>query len=147
MHSFILKKKPHSFNANRGKKKDNYIAHIRGSFKSFYSEHTRLNGDLYGSLYYFYKKDLGLDTDNLSKPIWDSLSDFLYQDDKQIKLRIAGSFDISKNDFKILDISGLPGNLLTALLDAFDTEDHIVYIECGILHHSMYKFNLVFNGN
>ena len=94
-----------------------------------------------------YKKDLDLDADNLSKPIWDGLVNFLYSDDSQIKLRIAGSFDISKTDFNILDMSGLSGNILTELFDAFDTEDHILYIECGDFHHSMIKFNILNNGN
>jgi Holliday junction resolvase RusA-like endonuclease len=142
MHSFILRQKPNSYNSNTGNKKVNYTTKIQNAFRQFYPTHTTLTNELYGTLYYFYKRDINIDADNLSKPVWDGLTKFLYADDSQIKLRIAGCFDISKNDFNVLDTSGLSGDMLTELLDAFDTEEHILYIECGDFHHSLLKFNL-----
>jgi hypothetical protein len=150
MHNFILKRQPKSYNgwlkASTAKKKS-YQEAIRGAFQHFYPNHSTLERDLYGVLYYFFKKDSNSDADNLSKPFWDCLSGFLFHDDRQLKLRTVGSFDLTKNDFNILDFSGLEGKIITALLEAFDTEDHIVYIECGAIDYSMFKFNFNKSGD
>jgi Holliday junction resolvase RusA-like endonuclease len=150
MHSFILKRQPKSFNGWHKasvSKKEGYKADIEKAFREFYPTHSKLEYELYGVLYYFFKKDFNSDADNLSKPFWDCLSGFLYHDDRQVKLRTVGSFDLSKNDFSILDFSGLEGRIITDLLEAFDSEEHIVYIECGILNYSMFKFSLEPRGN
>lgn len=150
MYSFILKRQPKSYNSWKGAtaiKKATYKADIQTSFKQFHPIHTTLTDDLYGTLYYFFKKDLNSDADNLSKPLWDCLTGFLFTDDKQVRIRTAGTFDLSKNDFNVLDFSGLSGEVIVELLDAFDNEEHIVYIECGLLNTSMFKFNLEENGN
>jgi hypothetical protein len=62
-------------------------------------------------------------------------------DDSQVKLRIAGSFDLSKNNFSVLDIEALPKSISDELVEAFKNYDHIVYIECDLLNRSMFKFN------
>jgi hypothetical protein len=100
-----------------------------------------LTDELYGVLYHFFRANLKMDADNLSKPIWDCLTGFLYVDDSQVKLRIAGSFDLSKHNFNILDIETLPKPIVDELVDAFKNHDHFVYIECGRLNYSMFKFN------
>jgi len=150
MHSFILKRQPKSYNSWKGAttaKKEGYKTAIETSFKQFNPIYAKLTDDLYGTLYYFYKKDLNSDADNLSKPLWDCLAGFLFIDDKQVKIRTAGTFDLSKNDFNILNFSGLAGEVVAELLDAFDSQEHIVYVECGLLKSSMFKFNLEANGN
>lgn len=78
----------------------------------------------------------------MSKPVWDCLNGFLFNDDEQIKIRTAGSFDLTKGDYNVVDLSGLQGNLAVDLLDALDNEDHVVYVECGNFNPSMFKFNL-----
>ena len=98
--------------------------------------------ELYVTLYYFFKTDLSLDTDNLSKPVWDCLSGVLFNDDKQIKMRVVGSFNLSKGDYSIIDFSGLKSEIMSELFDAFENEDHVVYIECGKFDPSMYRFNM-----
>jgi Endodeoxyribonuclease RusA len=100
-----------------------------------------LTDELYGVLYHFFRANLKMDADNLSKPIWDCLTGFLYVDDSQVKLRIAGSFDLSKHNFNILDIETLPKPIVDELVDAFKNHDRFVYIECGRLNYSMFKFN------
>ena len=67
---------------------------------------------------------------------------FLFHDDHQIKIRTAGSFDLKTGDFNVISFSGLKGQFVIDLLDAFDNEDHIVYIECGKFNPSMLKFNI-----
>lgn len=149
MNSFIIKRQPYTFNSWKGAstaKKNSYKSIIRNAFRLFNTD-IILTEELYGTVYHFFNKNVNIDADNLSKPLWDCLTGFLFNDDGQVKIRIAGSFDLSKNDFNVLNFSGLSGEIITELLEAFDTEDHIVYIECGLLNYSMFKFNIESNGN
>jgi len=100
-----------------------------------------MNEDLYGIVYYFRKKDTGTDADNISKPIWDCLNGFLFNDDKQVKLRTSGIIDISQ-EFNIIDFSNLREEIVAEIAEAVDTKDHFVYIECGLLYKSMFKFKI-----
>ena len=147
MHNFILKNRPLSYNSCRGSKKDNYKAAIEAAFTRYNPAHALLTGELYATIYYFYNTNLDLDTDNLSKPVWDCLCGFLFGDDQQIKIRVAGSFDLKNGDYSLIDFSGLQGDLLADLLDAFGNEEHIVYVECGNFNPAMYKFNFEQHGN
>ena len=122
---------------------------ISSGFFDYYSTHEPLCEDLYRIVYHFFKSDIKIDADNLSKPIWDCLGTVLFDDDKRVKMRIAGSFDLSDSiyDFKSLDFSGLSGKLITALLAAFETEDHVLYIECGTFAPDMIQLNMNRNAN
>jgi hypothetical protein len=142
MHNFILKSRPLSYNSCRGAKKVNYKSALETSFSNYNPTHNLLTGELYATLYYFFNKNLDLDTDNLSKPVWDCMCGFLFTDDQQIKIRTAGSFDLTNGDYSVIDFTGLQGDLINDLLDAFDNEEHIVYVECGKFKPSMYKFNI-----
>ena len=142
MNNFILKSRPLSYNSCRGTKKTNYKVALTNSLFSYNPSPSILSGDLYATIYYFFNKNLDLDADNLSKPVWDCLNGVLFNDDKQIKIRTAGSFDLTTGDYCVIDMSGLQGNLVVDLLDAFDNEEHIVYIECGNFKPSMFKFNI-----
>jgi len=102
---------------------------------------------LYGIVYYFYKKNTGTDADNISKPLWDCLTGFLYSDDKQIKLRVAGCYDLSsssQNQLTDLDVTGLPDDIRDELLEALSvgTAPYVVYVECGAFRNDMIRFNL-----
>ncbi len=142
MHSFILNRKPLSYNSCRKQKKVNYKADLEGAFSNYNPSFIRLSEKLYALVYYFYKVNVGLDADNLSKPIWDCLTGFLYDDDEQIKIRTAGSFDLSKGDFQSLDFTGLSGSMVAELTAAALSEEHVLYIECGQFDPSMFKFNI-----
>ncbi|XWN38592.1 MAG: RusA family crossover junction endodeoxyribonuclease [Balneola sp.] len=143
-YSSIIRKQPKSYNSwkKNSPRGQQYLNDIRQSFSNLYQNLTPKSGDLYGIAYYFHSINTGTDADNISKPIWDSLTGFLYQDDKQVKLRIAGSIDLNQNDFNLLDITGVPGNVVVDLIDAINNEQHVVFIECGSLDMDMYKFNL-----
>jgi hypothetical protein len=123
-------------------KGQDYMTAIRSSFSSFNPSFVKRSEELYGIAYYFHTRNSGTDADNISKPIWDCLTNFLFEDDRQIKLRLAGCFDLSNKDFDILDVSGVPGNVIAELVDAVANEEHIIYVECGTLRDNMYKFNL-----
>jgi len=145
MHSFILKRQPKSYNSwsrASATKKLKYKSDIESSFRQFHPTHTILTDDLYGILYYFFKKNHNHDADNLSKPLWDCLTGFLYNDDSQVKIRTVGIFDLSIEGFSVLDFSGLDGEMVAELVDAFYNEENIIYVECGILNNSMFKFKL-----
>src|SRR5258708_3644465 len=104
---FIVPQKPKSHNkwkkdSSRGQ---SYQEAISRSFQSAYPGHQPLTGNLYGTVYYFFKIDLRSDADNISKPVWDCLCNLIYVDDKQVKLRTAGVFDLNKNAISELDIT------------------------------------------
>lgn len=71
----------------------------------------------------------------------------MFEDDKQVKMRIAGSFDLTVLDLNILDLSGLPGEIVTKLLDALETEDHVLYVECSNFSMKLLRLNWERNGN
>jgi Endodeoxyribonuclease RusA len=148
MHSFIFKQQPKSFNSWKGStlaRKLKYKADIEASFKRYNPSHVTLADDLYGVLYYFFKEDTKSDADNLSKPFWDCLKGILFMDDKQVKLRTAGVFDLSKTNFKDLNFLRLSEDVTAELFEAFKNNNHFVYLECGPLESSMFKFNLEAN--
>jgi len=142
MHNFILKGRPLSYNSCKGNKRVNYRNALISSFTNYNPTHAVLTENLYANIYYFFNKDLDLDADNLSKPVWDCLNGFLYDDDQQIKIRTAGSFNLTTGDYSVIDFSGLQGELIVDLLEAFESEEHIVYIECGQFKPTMFKFNI-----
>jgi len=143
-HSFILKKQPKSHNKWKPNTKygQGYKDYIIEMFDLIHGRAIKKEGDLYGIAYYFYKKNVGLDADNISKPIWDCLTNYLYSDDKQVKIRLAGCFDLSKNDFDVLNVTGVSGIVVAELVEAIEKEDHIVYVECGHLSNNHFKFNI-----
>ncbi|GAB4045083.1 RusA family crossover junction endodeoxyribonuclease [Spirosoma litoris] len=144
MYSFIVNAQPKSYNS---RKPQNYQRLIVSAFKENYPAHAPLEIELYGLIYHFFRRDIGIDADNLSKPIWDSLKGVVFDDDKQIKMRIAGSFDLTANDFTVIDFSGLPGKDIGLLLEAIETEEHVLYVECGSFTMDMIRLNLERNGN
>jgi hypothetical protein len=139
MHNFIVKRRPASYNSS---KKESYKNALRASFVTYNAAQTMLGGDLYAIVYYFFRENVHLDTDNLSKPVWDCMNGLLFADDRQIKIRIAGSFDLNTYDYRDMNMSGLEENIVVELFDAFEKENHIIYVECGKLNLSMVKFNI-----
>jgi len=56
---------------------------------------------------------------------------------------MAGSFDLlTMDDYSVIDLSGLEGVFVTDLLDAFDNEKHVIYVECGKFNPTMLQFNM-----
>ncbi len=140
IYRLLLIRCPRSYNSWSEKKKEREKIFYESEFKSVYPDSQPLQGELYGKVYYFHRKPTGLDADNISKPVWDCLGGLFYDDDKQVKLRTAGVFDFSNNRFHLLNVSGMDGRFLPALLDAIVTEDHVLYIECGPLDQTMFLF-------
>ncbi len=148
MYCCLLRRKPLSYKSSykrddsKGRK---YKEDVQRAFTDQYRKLTKLTDDLYGIVYCFYKiyhEGTDADADNISKPIWDCLTGLIYDDDKQIKLRLAGCYDLSKNQFADLNVTSLAPELLTDLLEALDEEACVIYIECGNFNSSLIRFNL-----
>ena len=139
MYSFVVCNRPKSYNS---KKSRDYEQRLTTAFRKGYPLHQSVQTELYGLIYHFYKRDIGIDADNLSKPVWDCLKGVLFDDDKQVKMRIAGSFDLLTNDFSVLDLSGLSQHMAESLLKSIETEDHILYVECGTFTVDIVRLNL-----
>lgn len=142
MYNFILKTQPRSYNgwhqlAPAGVR---YAEVVQRGFSRYNRKFSLLQDDLYGIIYYFCKKNTGIDADNISKPIWDVLRRIAYNDDKQVKLRFAGVFDLNTQNVNELDISKLSNKMATDLVAAITDNkcEHILYIEIGILNNSLY---------
>ena len=151
MYSFVIKAKPKSYNSWGSAsvaKKNTYKHLLEESFKDAYPAHILLEVDLYGLVYHFFRTDVGIDADNLSKPIWDCLRGILFDDDKRIKLRIAGSFSVADGDyFTIFNSSGLSGEIIASLIESIDSEEHVLYVECGKFTADMIQLNLELDAN
>ncbi len=150
MYSFVVTVRPKSYNSwgsASKNKKQTYKQALDDALQLIHPACSPMQGDLYGLVYHFHKIDLGIDADNLSKPIWDCLKGILFTDDKQVKMRIAGSFSIQTEPFAIFESSQLPGTVITSLATAVQTEQHILYIECGPFTTDLIRLNLGGNGN
>lgn len=117
---------------------------LKDALLEFNPGFEKLNGSLYGTVYYFYRKELGLDADNISKPIWDCLQGIAYDDDKQIQFRIAAKNQVRENSLIIQeDLQNLPEAILSAFDEFFGDSNaqHLVYVELGKWKEHLMKFN------
>ncbi len=134
----IHAEKPASYNSSNKKPymkrlANNYLQHYKGQLP---------NVDLYGLIYYFYNDDKKIDTDNISKPVWDALSGVAFIDDNLIKIRGAASIDLSTTDYMEIDFDTVPSELMYDLVDNITSQDHTLYIETGIIQSYKNLFRL-----
>jgi len=137
MISFLCPYRPRSVNAE---KTDKYKNKIKEYLLHYYPDISNFNNEkLYGIVYYFHKRKIELDADNLSKPVWDALEKILYNDDKIIKLRYSGVYDLN-SDITKLDITKMPKNVYCDFLEYIDNTqyEHLLYIELGKLSDGLY---------
>ena len=137
--SFVYSGKPESYNAN-SKKKQVYKKRLSSAYKRRFSGMIA-EKELYAAIYYFYREDVGLDADNISKPAWDALNAVGYSDDKQIKIRTAVAIDLSKYDIVDFDQDNIPSDVLTDLVQSIADNNHTLYIEVGEID----KYDNIFN--
>ncbi|MFP5512215.1 MAG: RusA family crossover junction endodeoxyribonuclease [Alphaproteobacteria bacterium] len=147
--AFVREGRPATANKTKGKAKqkmkDDMPALYRAAGGVLRSEPS------YGVVYYFvsgYRPATDADADNLSKPVWDALTETAYQDDKLIRLRMSGVIEVGADpsgapSYADINLSAMPepaASRLTELLlgDARD----ILYVEIGPLNPRMFVFNL-----
>ena len=139
MLSFICNLIPRSVNA---KYCDKYKAELARAFTRYHKTVGLLEGELYGIVYYFVNRKTDVDADNISKPIWDSLEGIAYADDKIIKMRYSGIYNLREISIGEIDISNIPDVVFDNFMEFIDNEDHVLYIELGRFDRSMFKFNI-----
>ena len=98
--------------------------------------------ELYAAIYYFYREDVGLDADNISKPAWDALNDVGYKDDKMIKIRSAVVINLCEHDIFEFDQDNLPTDVLVDLMQSIADNNHTLYIEVGEIGEYDNIFNI-----
>ena len=141
MISFLCKFRPRSVQA---KYAASYKKAVVNAYKAYYAkDNAQFGADLYGIAYYFHKRPTELDADNLSKPIWDALENVLYENDRRIKLRYAGLFDIHQpGSVTVLDMNRIPLNVYDDFMKAIDSEDHLIYVEVGKISPRLYNMGV-----
>ena len=137
MYAFLYPSKPLSINANR---KKTYSEGLINAFKKYHPQSYPFDSYLYGFVYYFHKQSTGLDADNLSKPVWDALKSLAFVDDKLVRFRSAGTYNLHSDSIEVLDLSTMPDYLLNDFLEMIERESHILYIEVGSFDHHLFHF-------
>lgn len=123
--SFVYAGKPESYNADT-RKKQLYKKRLSSAYERRFS--GMLAGkELYASIYYFYKEDVGLDADNISKPAWDALNAVGYTDDKMIKIRSAVAINLGEHDILYFDQDNMPTDVLVDLMQSIADNNHTLY--------------------
>jgi len=150
----VCEGQPASYNNTTGKRRQAF--HERLAAAHMRQGAPRLDGVLYGIVYWFtfgYAPDTQPDADNISKGVWDSLGMIgAYRDDKQIRLRIAGIYDVGPARPGEEVISGFdPSVLPLPVVSEFEAflnqrrrpaQTSLTYIEFGPLRQGMFAFNL-----
>ena len=105
------------------------------------------SGDLYGIVLYFTKRRndyVDPDADNISKPVWDSLTGYAYSNDRQIRLRTSGVVNLGELSLTELAVETLPSAILTDLENFVLADElrHLLYIHVAPLRADQYCFQL-----
>jgi hypothetical protein len=123
---------------------EEYKRFLQGEFDLKYSK--PLEELLYGKIFYIHKSGdtrfLVRDADNISKPLWDALNKKAFDDDKQIRLRIASKLESNVNDFQEINFENMDDkdfDELCLFLDATNADQQFIYIEIGKFEHNMVK--------
>lgn len=140
LRAFVHKGTPRSVNAVHGQF---YVDAIRESF-SFVYPHADPNSTdaLYGIVYFFSARQLAIDADNLSKPIWDALRGLVFDDDRRVELRYAGVISANRTTRQDIRLNHVPGHAADMIIELLGGRENFIYIEIGKLNQNMYQFGL-----
>lgn len=138
--SFVYSGKPESYNAD-SKRKQVYKKRLSSAYKRRFSGMIAAK-ELYAAIYYFYREDVGLDADIISKPAWDALNAVGYSDDKQIKIRTAVAINLCEHDILVFDQDILPTDVLIDLIQSISDNNHTLNIEVGEIDRYDNIFNI-----
>lgn len=134
--AFICPRRPRSVNA---KGTSTFKGFVRDAYEKYCDSDT-FDVPIYSRIYYFKNVAHQLDADNLSKPILDALEGFAYQDDSIVELRQSGIVDLTRDDISGFDVSNMPESIFLDFLGAVGSEDHLIYVEIGVLTKRMFEF-------
>lgn len=139
--SFVYSGRPLSYNCTDKRKKEAYMRRISSTYLRKYVG-SIIDSDLYAIVYYFFKDDVNLDADNISKPVWDSLSSIGYMDDNQIKIRTAVAIDVNKHSIMDFDQDNLSTDDVFDLFESIFGNEHTLYIQVGRIENYNNLINL-----
>lgn len=101
-------------------------------------------GSLQAKVFYLHRVPDYKDADNISKPLWDSLNNHAYQDDKQIKYLETLKIDINTPDIFQLDITEIEDTELQSLLDFLSNvggaKNRILYVDISDYESKKVRF-------
>ncbi len=81
-----------------------------------------------------------MDSDNISKPIWDAVNNLVYVDDRKIVMRTAAVIDVNMHSFNQIDTELIDSDVAADLMQNLtDANVKCLYIECGNFNESMIK--------
>lgn len=139
-YSVTLLQKPYSYNSISTAKKQQYALEFRRELDKKYKAIRMYSCDLYGFVYYIRPKTNDTDTDNISKPIWDSMCSILYVDDKIIRHRRASIIEASQ--FSDINIERIGSKDLKKIMRAIEIEKDVIYVEIGKYSSNLIEFGI-----
>ena len=96
--------------------------------------------ELYAKAFFFTSDGVNVDTDNISKPIWDALNGLLYDDDCNIVLRMASVIDVERHPITTIDATKIDGDVAVELMQGLtDKNVKCLYLECSQFYDTMVK--------
>ena len=131
---------PLSYNS---KNKTAYQRRILSAFQRKYRGAVPMfpaHEELYARIYFFTSDGVNVDSDNISKPIWDAVNNVVYDDDRKIVMRTAAVIDINLHPLTTIDTSSIDSDAAADLMQGLAESDvKCLYIECGKFKESMIK--------
>lgn len=141
MHAFLCNYAPRSVQAKNKAQKETYYRSLVNAYRKYHPDVTISESSLYGFVYYFHRVKTQLDSDNLSKPIWDALKGTAFNDDLQIRFRSAGLFNLGTEKVDELDLTNMPDYIFDDFLEMIDSDhSHILYVEFGEFTYDLIRF-------
>lgn len=139
-YSITLFQKPFSYNSFSIAKKMQYALEFRKELNKKYRAVNMYSCDLYGIVYYIRPQVNNTDADNISKPIWDSMCNILYYDDKLIRHRRASIIEASQ--FSDINIERIGSKDLRKIIRAIEIKKDVIYVEIGKYTSNFIEFGI-----
>ena len=129
--SIVLPRTPKSVQAD-SKKKYQYQKAISDAATAKYAKAPVSNDRLYIRIIWFARKDVGLDVDNIIKPIADALQGVVYRNDRQLAQCFSMRIDLEKT-YRISN-DNISIERYQEVIDTIDARrSDALYIEVGTL--------------
>lgn len=146
MRTFFYIAKPVSQN-NRGGKINAYRRGLKRKLNAAYGAMSFLypkSSVIYGIVYYFRKNRVGYDADNISKPLWDALEAVCYDNDKQIRLRLAAVVTMDYYNNYTIPTTHLSPQEIIQIKSFFANprQKHMLYIHMDVALPKHFKYKL-----
>ena len=141
---YVTNKKPlsHNKSGSAEKYKCKFREEFNDKYAHLYEELPIVNKTLKSNIVYIHQLRNGCipDVDNLSKPIVDTFTGVIYEDDKLIIKRSASIIALKDFDFVSVDATYMPVEIFEAFNNYYiSKEENIIYFEVGEFDASQIK--------